>query len=491
MPEAPRLIALALVTIGALMALSALTSRLTGRLGVPLLLVFLAIGMAAGTDGAGIDFENFELAFQLGTLALVLILFDGGLNTAARDFRAGLKPAAALATVGVVGTAAVVSLAAWLLGMDGHHAALLGAIVSSTDAAAVFSVLRGSGIQLRKRVGITLELESGLNDPMAVLLTVAFTQVLLGTRELSGWLALEVIRDLAIGGAGGALVGYGGRALLRRAKLAAGGLYPVLTLALAMVAYGLPTLLHGSGFLAVYVAAVIIGNAKQLPYRAGLLRVHDAAAWVAQVGMFLVLGLLVTPQRLLDVAPLGLALALVLAFVARPAAVALSVLPFRYGAKELGYLAWVGLRGAVPIILATYPVMAGEAGALETFHLVFFIVVVNAVIPGSTIRWVTDRLGLRSAEPPPPTAVLEVTSTEQLAGKVLAFHVDKASAACGVAIRELPFPQETTVMLIVRAGAMVAPRGDVTLRPDDHLYIVTTVSDEPLVRLIFGQQEEM
>lgn len=490
-PNEPRLIALALVTVGALMALSALTSRLTGRLGVPLLLVFLAVGMFAGEDGLGIHFADFGLAFQAGTLALVLILFDGGLNTAVRDVRAGLRPAAVLATLGVVITAAVVSLAAWLLGAAPLHAALLGAIVSSTDAAAVFSVLRGSGIQLRKRVGITLELESGLNDPMAVLLTVVTTRLLTSGEPASAWLALEIVGELVIGAALGWLVGWAGRQLLVRARLAAGGLYPVLTLALAMMAYGLPTLLHGSGFLAVYVAAVVVGNARELPYRAGLLRVHDAAAWVAQVGMFLVLGLLVTPHRLLDVAPLGLALGLVLAFVARPAAVALSVAPFRYTIKELAYVAWVGLRGAVPIILATYPVMAGAPGAIDTFHLVFFIVVVNAIVPGSTIRFVTDRLGLRSGEPPPPAAVLEVTSTQQLAGKILAFHVDKASAASGVAIKELPFPPETTVMLIVRAGSMVAPRGDVTLQPGDHLYIVTTAADEPLVRLIFGQQEEM
>lgn len=491
MPAEPRVIALALVTFGALMALSALTSRLTGRLGVPLLLVFLAVGMVAGEDGLGIAFHDFGLAFQLGTLALALILFDGGLNTHQRDLKNALKPAAALATVGVVGTAAVVCLTAWLLGMELRHAALLGAIVSSTDAAAVFSVLRGSGIQLRKRVGITLELESGLNDPMAVLLTVAFTSFLVGSEPLTAWVLVDVVRELVIGAAGGALVGYGGRTLLLRAKLAAGGLYPVLTLALAMIAYGLPALLHGSGFLAVYVAAVIIGNAKDLPYRAGLLRVHDAAAWVAQVGMFLVLGLLVTPHQLVGVAPLGLALGLVLAFVARPVAVALSVAAFRYPLKEIGYIAWVGLRGAVPIILATYPVMAGASGALETFHLVFFIVVVNAVIPGSTIRWVTDRLGLRSADPPPPAAVLEVTSTQHLSGKVLAFHVDKASAASGVAIRDLPFPPETSVMLIVRAGALVAPRGDVLLTPGDHLYVISSDSDEPLVRLMFGQQEEL
>lgn len=490
-PDEPRILALALVTIGALMALSAVTSRITGRLGVPLLLVFLGIGMVAGEDGFGLHFSDYRLAYRIGTVALVLILWDGGLNTASRVLRQALKPAAALATVGVVITAAIVAGAAILLGVDWRQAALLGAIVSSTDAAAVFAVLRGSGIQLQKRVGITLEVESGLNDPMAVLLTVAFTHVLVSGENPTAWLLLDVVRELGIGAAIGVAVGYGGRTVLLRSQLAAGGLYPVVTLALAALAYGLPTLLHGSGFLSVYLAAVVLGNAKELPYKAGLLRVHDAAAWVAQVLMFLVLGLLVTPHLLVDVALLGLALGLVVAFVARPLAVLVSLAPFGYPAKELAYVAWVGLRGAVPIIFAIYPVMAGAARASDTFHLVFFIVVVNAIIPGSTIRWVTHKLGLQSNEPPPPPAVLEVTSTRALDGKVLAFFVDKASAASGVAIRDLPFPAGASVMLIVRDKELVAPRGDVVLTPGDHLYVIAPKADEPLIRLMFGLSEEM
>ena len=490
MPDEPRTTAIVLVTVGVLVALSALTSRFSGRLGVPLALVFLVIGMAAGAEGYGLQFNDYELTFQLGTLALVLILFDGGLNTPRKVVRQGIKPASMLATVGVVATATLMALCAWALGLDAKHAALLGAIVSSTDAAAVFSVLRSSGIQLRRRVGVTLEMESGINDPMAVILTVACTRFLVTGDEPTPWLALEVLSELAIGAALGVAIGFSARALIKKARLAAGGLYPVLTIAIALLAYAIPTLLHGSGFLAVYLAAVMIGD-SDLPYRAGILRVHDATAWVAQVGMFLVLGLVVSPHRLLDVAWLGLILGLAMALIARPIAVVLSLVWFRYPARELAYISWVGLRGAVPIILAIFPVMAGAKGASEIFHLVFFIVVVNAIIPGTTIRWVTGKLGLLSGEPPPPPAVLEINAMQHIEGRVLAFFVDKASAVSGVPIRDLPFPPGTAVMVIVRAGALVAPRGDVTLSNGDHLYVIAEPKDEPLVRLLFGQEADV
>jgi cell volume regulation protein A len=396
-----------------------------------------------------------------------------------------------LATVGVAVTALAVALLAWLWGLDWRYAALLGAIVSSTDAAAVFAVLRASGIQLQRRVGITLEMESGLNDPMAVLLTVTFTDVIVRGTPLSPWLIVDVTRELALGLLFGLAFGRAARLVLKKSRLAAGGLYPVVTLALALVSFAVPTLLHGSGFLAVYVAAVVLGNDDRLPYRAGLLRVHDATAWVAQVGMFLLFGLLVTPSRLLDVAALGTVIGLLLTLVARPLAVLPCLLPFSYPWRDALYVAWTGLRGAVPIILATYPVMAGAPRADEVFHLVFFIVVINALVPGSTIRWLTDRLGMRSADPPPPPAVLEVTSAEDLHGRVLAFFVDRACAACGVPLRELPFPPGTSVMLVVRDKDLIAPRGDVTLTHGDHLYVVARPEDEPLVRLLLGRTEEL
>ncbi|HZH04708.1 MAG TPA: potassium/proton antiporter [Myxococcaceae bacterium] len=478
-----------LATLGALLAFSVLVSRAAGRVGVPLALLFIGVGMVAGSEGlGGIDFEDYQLTYRLGTAALVLILFDGGLNTPLAFIREGLKPATLLATVGVVGTAVVVAVAARLLGFDWSHALLLGAIVSSTDAATVFAVLRGSGIHLKRRVGVTLELESGLNDPVAVLLTTALTTALLRGEGLTWRLPLEALREIVVGGALGAAIGWGGGWLLRRVRLPAGGLYPVLTLALALLAFGVPTLFHGSGFLAVYLAAALIGN-EALRYKSGLLRVHDALAWISQVGMFLVLGLLVYPSQLLGVAWTGLGLGCVLAFVARPLVVFLCLLPFRFSPREALYVGWVGLRGAVPVVLATYPVLAGAAGAHELFNVVFFVVVLNAFVPGATVAWVTRRLGLASDTPPPPPAVLEITSTQLLRGELVSFFVRSASAAAGATLAELPFPESVVANLIVRGNELVAPRGGTRLLAGDHVYVLCKTDDLPLLQLMFGQPE--
>ncbi|HEX2224792.1 MAG TPA: potassium/proton antiporter, partial [Thermoanaerobaculia bacterium] len=328
-------------------------SRASSRFGVPVFLLFLGIGMLAGSEGVGgIVFEDYRLAFRLGTAVLVLILFDGGLNTPLSSLKQGLRPALALATLGVAITAGVVAVGAHLLGFGWPAALLLGAVVSSTDAAAVFSVLRASGVQLKKRVGATLELESGLNDPMAVILTLSFTALLAGEGDVDvPSLLVEVPLQLAIGALLGVALGKAGRKLLQVSRLPVGGLYPVLTLALALLAFSVPTLLHGSGFLAVYLAGMVIGNGE-IPYRTGIVRFHDALAWCGQVTMFLVLGLLVFPSRLVEVAPVGLALGLILALVARPVSVLPTLLPFRFPARETALIAWVGLRGAVPIILA-------------------------------------------------------------------------------------------------------------------------------------------
>ena len=486
----PAATALLLATFGLLLAVSVLFSRASERFSVPLALVFLGIGMLAGSEGIGrIAFEDYGFAFRLGTVALALILFDGGLNTPRAAVRQVLRPAAALATVGVIGTAGLVAAAAHALGFVWPQALLLGAVVSSTDAAAVFSVLRGSGIQLKRRVGATLEVESGLNDPVAFLLTTALTGHLLAPAEPLGWrLAVDVVGEIAVGGALGAAVGFGGRALLRRVRLPATGLYPALTLALALLAFAVPTLVHGSGFLAVYVAAVLLGDG-QLPYRHGILRVHDALAWLSQIAMFLLLGLLVFPSRLVEVGWVGLALALFLAVVARPLVVALCLLPFRYTARDAGYVGWVGLRGAVPIILATFPVLAGAPGAGRIFDVVFFIVVVNALVPGATVPWVTRRLGLESAEPPAPRAVLEIESMQPLKGELLSFYVDEALAVAGVPMSELPFPEGAAATLIIREREMIAPKGHTTLAAGDHVYVFARPEDRPLIQLMFGRPE--
>lgn len=482
--------ALLLATAGALMAASVLFSRASQRIGVPIALLFLVIGMLAGSEGiGGIAFEDYGFAFRMGSLALALILFDGGLNTPLAALRRTWAPAGLLATVGVALTAALIAVPAHLWGLAWPQALLLGAVVSSTDAASVFAVLRGSGLQLKRRVGTTLELESGLNDPVAVILTVALTANLLHPGEAGALgIGFDIVRELVTGAALGLVVGLGGRELLRRYPLPTGGLYPALTLALALLAYGVTTLLHGSGFLAVYLAGMILGNGP-LPYHAGLLRVHDALAWLAQIGMFLILGLLVFPSGLVEVAGTGLALALLLAFVARPLVVALCLAPFRYPRLEILYIGWVGLRGAVPIVLATYPVLVGAPGADRIFHLVFFIVVVNALVPGGTVAWVTRRLGLQKAEPPAPQAVLAIESRLPLEGELMSFYIDEALVVAGIPLEELDFPDESSVTLIVRGNRLIPPKGSTTLQPGDHVYVLAQAEDRALMQLMFGRPE--
>jgi len=482
--------ALLLATAGTLMTASVLFSRASHRIGVPIALLFLLIGMLAGSEGiAGIAFDDYRFAFRLGSLALALILFDGGLNTPLAALRRTWAPASVLATAGVVLTALAIAVPAHWWGLAWPQALVLGAVVSSTDAASVFAVLRGSGLQLKRRIGTTLELESGLNDPVAVILTVALSANLVSAAEVDpARLALEIGRELGLGAVLGVGIGLGGRELLRRNPLPSGGLYPALTLALALLAYGVTTLLHGSGFLAVYLAGMILGNAP-LPYHAGLLRVHDALAWLAQIGMFLVLGLLVYPSRLFEVAGIGLGLSLVLAVLVRPATVALCLAPFRYPWRETLYIGWVGLRGAVPIVLATYPVLVGAPGADRIFHVVFFIVVVNALIPGATVAWVTRRLGLQASEPPAPQAVLAIESRLPLEGELMSFYIDEALVVAGISLEELDFPDGSSVMLIVRGNRLIPPKGSTVLTTGDHVYLVTRQEDKPLMQLMFGRPE--
>jgi cell volume regulation protein A len=487
-PVEPLPTALAIAATGVLLAVSVLASRTSGRAGVPVALLFLLVGILAGS-AAGIRFDDHRLAFRAGTVALVLILFDGGLSTPVASIRRVLAPAATLATAGVAVTALIGALGARALGLSWPQAAVFGAVVSSTDAAAVFSVLRSARIQLRRRVAHVLEIESGINDPTAVILTLGFTAALAEGRA-PGWeLAGETVLQLAVGLAVGWAAGRAGRFVLLRARLAAGGLYPVLTLAIAFVSFGAATLLYGSGFLAVYAAAVVLGNGP-LPYRTGLVRVHDAMAWFSQVAMFLVLGLLADPIRIRDIALPGLALALFLVFVARPTAVVPCLLPFRFSPREVAFIAWVGLRGAVPIILATYPVLAGVDGARHIFDLVFFVVVVSTLLQGAPIRWLARKLDLVTHDPPPPRAVLEIVSRDPLAGEVLPFYVEPASAVAGSAIADLPFPEGANVMLIVRGHDLVPPRGQTVLAPGDHVYVFARPEEKALVQLLFGRQEE-
>jgi len=491
MPSEPIATAILLVAFGFLLATSIVFARASQRISVPVPLIFLCIGMLAGSEGiGGIPFENYEFSYRLGIVALVLILFDGGLNTPIGAVRRAIGPAAALATVGVAITAVIVGGTARLLGFSWPEAILFGAIVSSTDAAAVFSVLRGSGIHLKRRVGATLEVESGINDPMAFLLTILLTRNLLEPGSVSpGQIALSIGVEIVIGTALGAAIGFGARRVLTRLPLAAGGLYPAFSLAVAFLAYGIPTLVHGSGFLAVYVSALILGNG-QLPYRTGVLRVHDSLAWLSQITMFLLLGLLVFPSSLLDTGWTGLALAAVLAFVARPVAAAICLVPFRFPPREIAYTGWIGLRGAVPIVLATYPVLSRAPGADWIFSVVFFVVVFNSIIPGATVAWATRKLGLELREPPAPPAVLTIESRQHLEGDLLSFYVDEGLAVAGVSLADLTLPEDASVAMIIRGKTMLAPTGHTVLTAGDHVYIVSRSDDRGLIQLLFGVPEE-
>jgi len=482
--------ALLLTILGMLLIVAVIASPLSQRLGVPVLVIFLVLGMAAGSEGViGIPFDNYALAFRLGAVALVLILFDGGLNTPLPVFRQALLPAALLATVAVLLTAAIMMWVGMMLGLPLPIALIVGSVVSSTDAAAVFAVLRNSGVRLKEHTGAILEVESGLNDPMAVLLTVLATELVLGTRVL-GWETLAFVgAQFALGALGGVLLGWGGQALLRRVRLPAAGLYPVLTMGIAFAAFGLPTAPGGSGFLAVYLAAVLLGSGH-VPYRAGVRRVHDALAWLAQILMFLILGLLVFPSRLVPMLPVGFGLALALAFVARPVAVLLTLSPFRFSRPDRFFVAWVGLRGAMPIILATYPVLRGVPDGDGIFHLVFFVVVVNSLLPGATVAWLAHRVGVAQPLVAGPPASVELISLRDYPNEFVWYPVRRASAVAGACVRDLPLPAACVVTMVLRGDEVLAARGMTQLAEGDHVCVFAAPADRPLLDLLFGPAED-
>jgi potassium/hydrogen antiporter len=386
---------------GALLAAGLVASLAADRLRVPGLVLFLGVGMAVGTDGTGwIDFDNYRLARTIGVIALALILFEGGLTSGLLEIRSVLGPAISLAVVGTVVTALVGGLAAqWLFGFSGSEGLLLGSIIAATDGAAIFSLLRGS--TLRRKLAQTLEAESGFNDPIAVLLVLGFIDVIqrpsYGLVDMLGLFA----RQLGIGAAVGAIVGFVAVHALRRMRLATSGLYPVASLATVALAYGGADALHGSGFLSAYLAGLALGSAA-IPAKQTITAFHQGLAWVAQLTMFVTLGLLVFPSQLGSVAAKGTALALVIVFIARPLATLVATAFASYTGAERVMLGWAGLRGAVPVVLATFPVIAGVSRSLEFFNVVFFAVVLSALLQGSTFEPLARRLGVTTPEPALP-----------------------------------------------------------------------------------------
>ncbi|MFC4727260.1 potassium/proton antiporter [Coralloluteibacterium thermophilus] len=382
--------------LGLLLVLTVLAGSLSSRFGLPALLGFMALGMLAGSDGpGGIRFNDYMLAQTLGVLCLVFILFSGGLDTQWRAVRRMALPAVVLATAGVMLSAGVVALAAmWLLDFSPLQGFLLGSVIASTDAAAVFAVLRHSGLSLRDDVRSLIELESGSNDPMAIFLVGAALLLM----SVAGASPLSLVPDFLLQMSVGAVVGFGVGAglplLLRRVHLNVGGLSLVISIAAAMLAYGVAGVLGGNGFLACYIAGIVAGT-REFPQKRTISLFQDGLAWLAQVVMFLALGLLVYPAQLPDVTVPGLAVTAALMLVARPLSVFLCLAPFRgFDWRAKLFVSWAGLRGAVPIVLATFPIVAGIEGAQAIFNIVFFVVLVSSVIQGPTLGWLARRLGL-------------------------------------------------------------------------------------------------
>jgi cell volume regulation protein A len=465
-----------LIWIGAaLVAASILASVLAARSGTPLLLVFLLLGMLAGEDGpGGIAFDNVQAAYLTGTIALGIILFDGGMRTKLETVRAIVWPGVLLATAGVVLTAAVVAaFAVWLFGFNWLQALLLGSIVGSTDAAAVFFMLNKHGLALKRRVAATLELESGSNDPMAIFLTIVLLEALMAGKTSLEWavlwqLAAQFGIGAAIGVAGGALTVW----LINRLDLAT-ALYPLLAAALALLTFATAADAGGSGFLAIYVAGLVMGN-RQLQSAQNILRVQDGLAWLAQIGMFLILGLLVTPSELLPIAGGALLIAAALIFVARPVAVLACLLPFRFPWREQCYIAWIGLRGAVPIILGIFPLVAGLDNARLFFNIAFFIVLVSLLVQGWTVAPVARLLQLEVPPGSAPVHRFDLDIQGHWDYELLRYDLAEDSPALGRAPGELPLPEHVSLAAVVRDGQLEPLDRLGALRSGDHVYLVAS-----------------
>ena len=460
-----------ILVVGLLMAASLFASLLAGRLRVPGLLLFLAIGMAIGSDGLGwLDFGDYELARDVGIVALAVIIYEGGLSTSLQDLRPVIGVAVSLSLLGTFLTALIAGVAAaWLFGWPLLEGLLLGSIVASTDAAAVFALLRGS--PLRRRLARLLEGEAGSNDPVAILLVLGFIEWIeqpdYGLREMGVLLAGQVL----IGAVSGLGLGWLALHALRRANLPTPGLYPVASLAVGALAFGVADVLGGSGFLAIYLAGVVLGSAA-IPAKRTITAFHDGLAWVAQLAMFLTLGLLVFPSQLGAVAVEGLVLALVLALIARPLASLVSTAFADFSGAERILLGWAGLRGAAPVVLATFPVIAGVPDSLEFFNIVFFAVVVSLLLQGPTIEPLARRLRLTTGEPEMSEPIVEVATIRRLGAEVVEYPIGADHAIVGAHVRDLGLPRDAVVNVIVRGEEAIPPRGSTRLRAGDRLLIL-------------------
>jgi cell volume regulation protein A len=485
-------ITIQLILLAALfLFVSIVASAAVSRAGVPLLLVFLAMGMLAGEDGpGGIRFDNVPVAFLIGNAALAVILLDGGMRTRAETFRVALWPAVSLATVGVVLTAGLLGVfAAWILDLTLMQGLLLGAIVGSTDAAAVFSLLHVRGMQLKQRVGVTLEIESASNDPMAIFLTVSLIELIrTGAGEVGAGVLLDLVRQMGFGAALGIAGGYAVAWLVNRLTLET-GLYPLLVLAGGLVVFGVTSLLGGSGFLAIYLSGVVLGNVR-LQAAQNILRVQDGLAWLAQITMFLVLGLLVMPSALLELALPGLAVAAVLMLLARPVAVLASLLPFRFPWRDQLYISWVGLRGSVAVILALFPLAYGLEQAQLFFNMAFFVVLVSLVVQGWTLSPVARALDLQVPGTRGPVQRVNLEVPGQYEQEFVGYALTPEAAVIGQPPRRLHLPEGARVLAVIRGERSLPASAVRALEPGDYVYLLAPGAAVEALDALFAAQPQ-